>query len=100
MTGQDPADITSPSGEPIDWDARLQAAIDQTTRRKANRRREREAFSRRRKYGLEQRHAAKLNRGPRGTSDHVSNESPTPTKPQVTEPYRMVKPVRREAVDD
>ncbi|MET8150240.1 hypothetical protein ACIBSW_13115 [Actinoplanes sp. NPDC049668] len=48
--------------EPIDWEARLRAAVEETLRKRAQRRDERAEFKRRRDYGLQQRHAAKLAR--------------------------------------
>lgn len=48
--------------EPIDWDARLRAAVEETLRKREARRNERETFARRRNHGLKARHAAKLAR--------------------------------------
>lgn len=48
--------------EPIDWEARLRAAVEETLRKRAQRRAERLEFQTRRAYGLQQRHAAKLQR--------------------------------------
>jgi hypothetical protein len=45
--------------EPIDWDARLQAAVEETLRKRAQRKAERLEFKRRRDYGLKARYAAK-----------------------------------------
>lgn len=48
--------------EPIDWEGRLRAAVEETLRKRAQRRAERVETKRRRDYGLQQRHAAKLAR--------------------------------------
>lgn len=60
-----------PHPEPIDWDARLRAAVEATLARRAERRNERAALATSRRRGLEQRHANKLarNSGPSRTSD-------------------------------
>lgn len=50
--------------EPIDWEARLRAAVEETLRKRAKRRAERLEFQTRRNYGLQARHAAKLARMP------------------------------------
>jgi hypothetical protein len=48
--------------EPIDWDARLRAAVEKTLAEKARRRAERLEFQTRRNHGLVARHARKLAR--------------------------------------
>jgi hypothetical protein len=50
--------------EPIDWDARLRAAVAETVAKRQGRRDERSAMAERRDHGLAQRHAAKLARKP------------------------------------
>jgi hypothetical protein len=48
--------------EPIDWDARIRAAVAETLRKRARRRAERQELDTRRQAGLIRRHAAKLAR--------------------------------------
>jgi hypothetical protein len=62
----------------IDWDARLQAAVEATIAERDRRRNERAEFARRRNWGVEQRHKTKLNR--------VANTGPSLATPQLTEP--------------
>ncbi|MEV6306470.1 hypothetical protein AB0M02_44175 [Actinoplanes sp. NPDC051861] len=48
--------------EPIDWRARLEAAVEKTIRDRANRKAERAQLKARRDYGLKARHRNKLRR--------------------------------------
>lgn len=62
----------------VDWQRRLQAAVEQTIARRVARRAERAEFKRRRDYGLQQRHARKLARnralGERATKTSISTD--------------------------
>ncbi|BEL09195.1 hypothetical protein Q0Z83_073860 [Actinoplanes sichuanensis] len=49
--------------EPVDWDARLRSAVEQTLAKRQAREQERREFKARRGAGLEQRYAEKLARG-------------------------------------
>lgn len=48
--------------EPIDWEARLRASVEETLRKREAKRAERQMFAVRRMHGLAARHAAKLAR--------------------------------------
>jgi hypothetical protein len=50
------------TAEPIDWDARLRAAVAETVAKRQARQAERRKLDARRQVGLQQRHAAKLAR--------------------------------------
>ncbi|MDY7084290.1 MAG: hypothetical protein SYR96_04230 [Actinomycetota bacterium] len=46
--------------EPVNWQARLHAAVEESTRRRRDREAGRREFARRRAHGLIDRHAARL----------------------------------------
>lgn len=68
-TPEDSTSITSPFGEPIDYDGRLSAAVAANLARRAARLDERARLADARRYGLSERHRTKLarNQGPTDT---------------------------------
>lgn len=77
--------LTSPSWEPIDWDARLRVAVEQTLTARLARLDQRNASTRARNHGL----AATENRGTSRpsvvTPDRVSKPCQPPATPQLTD---------------
>lgn len=60
--------------EPIDWEARLKAAVEKTLRDRDAKRAERAMFAERRNYGLVQRHNTKLARIRRAEQEMTMTE--------------------------
>lgn len=74
------ADLKPTGFEPIDWDARLRAAVEQTLEKQEARRITRAEFRARRDAGLQARHAEKLARN--GVLPLCCREADTPPCPQ------------------
>lgn len=81
------ADVKPTVIEPIDWDARLRAAVDASTAKRQAREQERAEFKARRDAGLRERHAEKLARG--GALPPCCAEAPYPPCPQHTQARRV-----------
>jgi hypothetical protein len=63
--------------EPTDWEARLQAAVAETLRKRARRREERRQFGARRRAGLVARHRDKLLRQEAAQIEPANQEADT-----------------------